>query len=169
MDGSGTPRKVRYDSITRHEDVRIMRGAPDLNDMAPITLATYQTLWAGEKGRGLLHRMANSFGFIIADECQAVPADTFQYVFASFNARFKLGMTGTLSRSDKKHVYLSDVIGPVTAQGRTAELKCHVVVHTLSDPQQIFAEDRQPPEHMYWTRLWTSAAQLPRPPPPPLF
>jgi superfamily II DNA or RNA helicase len=79
-------------------------GTGLFNINSPIVVANVQTL---NNKMGLV---LEEFGTIIIDECHHIPATTFKKVLDKSKARFKLGLTATLGRRDKKHVMIPDYL-----------------------------------------------------------
>jgi superfamily II DNA or RNA helicase len=53
----------------------------------------------------------NKFGMLIIDECHHVPADTFLNFVNNNASKYRAGVTGTIKRSDGKHILIYDVLG----------------------------------------------------------
>lgn len=79
-------------------------GSGKLNTSTPIVVSNIQTLVKHIK------ELKDTFGTIIIDECHHIPASTFQVISDKLSARYKLGLSGTLSRKDKKHMLIFDYI-----------------------------------------------------------
>lgn len=79
-------------------------------DLAPITVATVQTLvrMDGEK----LEDLGQKFGCVIVDEAHHVPASTFRTVLAHLPARYRFGLTATPERDDGLTRLLDLCVGP---------------------------------------------------------
>lgn len=54
--------------------------------------------------------LTKEFGLVIVDEVHHLPADQFAGFIDVSHAKYKMGMTGTLERKDKKHVLIFDYI-----------------------------------------------------------
>ena len=75
-------------------------------DITPIiVVANVQTL--GKK----MKEIQNMFGTLILDEMHHVSAPTFSKIIDKSNARYKIGLSGTLKRKDGKHVIFNDYFG----------------------------------------------------------
>lgn len=79
-------------------------GSGKLNSTTKIVVSNIQTLVKH------INEFKDSFGTIIIDECHHIPASTFQIILDKFSARYKIGLSGTLSRKDKKHMLIFDYI-----------------------------------------------------------
>ncbi|MFA5154343.1 MAG: DEAD/DEAH box helicase family protein, partial [Clostridia bacterium] len=53
----------------------------------------------------------DKFGMLIVDECHHTPADTFINFVNNNPAKYRVGVTGTIKRSDGKHILIYDVLG----------------------------------------------------------
>jgi superfamily II DNA or RNA helicase len=76
----------------------------------PIIVANIQTL---RKDVDRIHKM---FGLVILDEMHHIPATTFSDVLDKLWARYRIGLSGTIQRKDKKHVLFRDFFGNVIYQ-----------------------------------------------------
>ena len=84
----------------------------------PITIAMFQTLW---KKPDLLKSLWNTFGCVIVDEAQVVPADTFVRVLNTFAARYRYGVTATPERTDGLQDVMSYSIGEKIFERQTSD------------------------------------------------
>jgi len=80
-------------------------GSGKFNIDHPITISNVQTL--SRKITGL----ESTFGLVIVDECHHIPASSFKNIIDKSKARYKIGLSATLQRKDKKHIMLPDYIG----------------------------------------------------------
>lgn len=56
-------------------------------------------------------RLSKEFGCIILDEAHHVPATTFSSIIDGMHARYRIGLSGTIHRTDGKHVIFRDYFG----------------------------------------------------------
>jgi superfamily II DNA or RNA helicase len=56
--------------------------------------------------------ICKEFGTVIVDECHHVTASTFTSFLDGMYARYKIGLSGTMSRKDGKHILFKDFFGP---------------------------------------------------------
>lgn len=56
-------------------------------------------------------RICKEFGTVILDEMHHVPATTFANVVDAMYARYRIGLSGTLERTDGKHILFKDYFG----------------------------------------------------------
>ena len=59
----------------------------------------------------LLGKVSKEFGTVILDEAHHVPADTFSSLIDGLHARYRIALSGTMERKDKKHVVFKDYFG----------------------------------------------------------
>jgi superfamily II DNA or RNA helicase len=111
---------------------------------------------------GIIHSLAmkdyfpqfyEEFGLIIFDECHICSAPEFSKAFQKFNAKYFLGLSGTLSRSDRTENVFKFGIGPVfSGLDIVKNLEPHVYFVDTSfswNPAYQMPIDRQ---KMYLTR-----------------
>jgi len=79
-------------------------GSGKFNISTPIVVSNIQTLVKYVK------ELKDVFGTVIIDECHHIPASTFQIILDKLTAKYKIGLSGTLSRKDKKHMLIFDYI-----------------------------------------------------------
>lgn len=58
-----------------------------------------------------LPRICKEFGTVILDECHHISATTFTSLLDGMYARYKIGLSGTMSRKDGKHIMFKDFFG----------------------------------------------------------
>ena len=79
-------------------------GSGKFNIDSPIVVANIQTLVKK------ILKVQNEFGLIICDETHRLPSKTFNEVLDKLRARYKIGLTATLGRKDKKHIIIPNFI-----------------------------------------------------------
>ena len=84
-------------------------GQFDIEDHA-IVIGNVQTVTK------VLDRIQKEFGTVILDEAHHVPATTFSAIIDSIYARYRIALSGTMLRTDGKHVIFKDYFGPVLIQ-----------------------------------------------------
>jgi superfamily II DNA or RNA helicase len=77
---------------------------------SPIVIANVQSMTK------LSEELASAFGTIILDECHHVPATTFSAILAASKARYRIGLSGTMTRKDGRHVLFKDFFGEYKAK-----------------------------------------------------
>lgn len=106
----------------KHPVIGILKKWSDI-DKYDIVLSTWQ-IWNSNKAK--LRKYRNSFGLILIDEIHRCNADCPKNVISEFNAKYKGGVTATVERKDGRHFYMDFIIGPVTAEVNTEQMKCKV-------------------------------------------
>lgn len=59
----------------------------------------------------ILPQISKEFGTVIIDEAHHCPASTFTSFIDGMHARYKIGLSGTMSRKDGKHILFKDFFG----------------------------------------------------------
>ena len=77
-------------------------GSGQFNMDTPIVVGNVQTLTRK------VPDIRNSFGTLILDEMHHVSSPTFKKIIDKSNARYKIGLSGTIERKDGKHVLFRD-------------------------------------------------------------
>lgn len=84
-------------------------GKFDIEDHA-IVIGNVQTVTK------VLDRIQKEFGTVILDEAHHVPAATFSSIIDGIYARYRIALSGTMLRTDGKHVIFKDYFGPTLIQ-----------------------------------------------------
>jgi superfamily II DNA or RNA helicase len=87
----------------------------------PVTVATWQS-FISPGGRKAMKALRNAFGLVLADECHVFAAPSPASVINGFAAKQKRGVTATEKRKDRLDVALYDIVGQVTAEGKSDQL-----------------------------------------------
>ena len=77
-----------------------------------------------------LDKLQKEFGTIILDEAHHCPATTFSETVDTFYARYRIALSGTMTRKDGKHVMFQDYFGSVVyrpPQSNTINPVVHIV------------------------------------------
>lgn len=112
-------------------------GEIDYEDHA-IVVANVQTL--------VKHcdKLNKEFGTVILDEAHHCPASTFSKIIDTFHARYRIGLSGTMQRKDKKHVVFPDYFGSIVfkpPQSDTLTPKVHLINTNITlNPKLTWAE-----------------------------
>lgn len=80
-------------------------GKFDLEDHA-IVVGNIQTITKH------IGKISKEFGTVILDEAHHVPASTFASVIDGLYARYRIALSGTMQRTDGKHIIFKDYFGP---------------------------------------------------------
>jgi superfamily II DNA or RNA helicase len=121
-----------------------------------ICLLCWQTL-GSKNGPARIAKFRDSFGLNIYDECHKGGAYKYASVINRLNPMYRLGLTGTVERVDKKQKLVLDIVGPVIAKGQVKQVPCAVtVVHT----QQPVKYDLTEPLPWLHKRLYNNTDRL---------
>lgn len=108
----------------REQDIGILGAGK--KRIAPITIGMQQTLM--KQG----YRHAHQFGGLIADEVQRFAAPTFQKVIDIFPARYRIGVSASETRKDKKEFLIYDAFGEVADEIEKSQLIEEGKIHDVS-------------------------------------
>jgi hypothetical protein len=86
--------------------------------------------------KGVVQDMVANYGHLIVDECQHLPATSFELVARRAKARYVAGLSGTISRKDGHHSIIFMQCGPVrySANGRQQAALRPFTHHVLVRP-----------------------------------
>lgn len=60
-----------------------------------------------------IDKIQKEFGTVILDEAHHCPATTFASIVDSMHSRYRIGLSGTMIRKDKKHIVFNDYFGDI--------------------------------------------------------
>jgi superfamily II DNA or RNA helicase len=83
-----------------------------------VTIVTFQFLI---RNKDFMKTYRDFFGFIVVDECHVIGSDVFTTVVGKFNAKYRLGLSATPTRSDFMTELLFDVMGTSFVSGKSAD------------------------------------------------
>lgn len=115
-------------------------GSGEFCTDGPVVIGNVQTVTKHS------NELGSMFGTVIVDECHHTPALTFSNILANSKAKYKIGLTGTMERKDKRHIMFKDYFGPYVAkppQSHTLNPKVKIVqagvklLQGASYPQKI--------------------------------
>lgn len=92
-----------------------------------IVLSTYQK-FLSPQGKKFLGKIRDRFGFVGVDEADQSSATHYSRVVGRFNSLYRVGCTATHKRKDGKECIAFNVLGPVTAESKTDQMRCAVYV-----------------------------------------
>lgn len=85
-------------------------------DIAPVTVSTYASAYRhGE-------RFGDRFGLAVFDECHHLPGEAYAHCAEALIAPFRLGLSATPERADRRHELLDELIGPLVYRKAIPEL-----------------------------------------------
>jgi len=83
----------------------VMTGGKYTNKDAPICVGNFQTVTK------FMAETAGDFGLLIIDECHKCVASTFTDIIGTSKARYRVGLSATMNRTDGLHVMFKDYFG----------------------------------------------------------
>lgn len=89
---------------------RVGRIGGGVKRTAPVTVAMQQTL-----ARGIDPRWLRTFGTFVFDECDLASAPTYLAVTTPWPATYRVGVTATVKRHDRREYLVRDLFGEVVA------------------------------------------------------
>ena len=115
------------------------------HEVLPITISTYDS--------SAIHaeRLGPRFGLVIFDECHHLPSPQYSMIALCSIAPFRLGLSATVERADKKEELIYDLIGPKVYEGVIGDLEAktlapydvvHLEVDMSEDEQARWKEAR---------------------------
>lgn len=87
----------------------------------PVTVATWQS-FISPGGRKAMKMLKEQFGLVLCDEAHVFAAPAAASVVNGFSAKQKRGVTATPKRKDQLDIALYDILGQVTAEGKSDQL-----------------------------------------------
>lgn len=90
-----------------------------------VCLVTYQT-FNTKKGKRLLTKIRDMFTVCVIDEVHMTAATNFAICISKLNVRYKIGLSGTPSRKDKRYIIVRGLIGPVIYTAKVKQLRPNV-------------------------------------------
>jgi superfamily II DNA or RNA helicase len=93
-------------------DLTILGGKN--REVASVTITTFQFLI---KNLDFIKQHKDFFGLVVVDEAHVVGSDVFTIVVGEFNAKFRIGLSATPTRSDHMTPLLEDVMGTIRVDG----------------------------------------------------
>lgn len=91
-----------------------------------VAIVTWQKFHAGKGGAKALKRFRDGFGLTLVDEGHRFSSQFSSKVVGSFNTRYRIAVTATPNRKDKRDVVFKQIVGPVTAIGKTKQVPMRV-------------------------------------------
>ena len=115
-------------ALERKHGRKIIGIARNWDDVAKLDVAivTWQKFHAGKGGKKALKRFRNRFGLMLIDEGHRFSSQFSSKVISSFNTRYRIGVTATPERKDKRDVIFKQIVGNVVAKGRTKQVPMRV-------------------------------------------
>lgn len=110
-----------------------------------IMVMTYQQFITA-KGNKRLSRLMKEIGFVAVDEVHTAGADTFAKVLNKLYTRYKLGVSGTMERKDRKDKLVKAIMGPVTSKITVEQMIPTIFLH---DTKCTYSSQPRHPTFIY--------------------
>jgi len=91
-----------------------------------------------------IDRVAKEYGLVILDEAHHVPAITFAAIIDSMHSRYRIALSGTMNRTDGKHVLFKDYFGDTVYQPPQS--------HTLDPVIKLISTGIYLPPNLTWAK-----------------
>lgn len=91
-----------------------------------VCLLCWQT-FASKHSVERLEKYRDHWGLLVVDEAHRMGGLKFASTMNKLNPRHRLGLTGTVERTDAHEKVVMDILGPVVAEGRVKQVPCEVV------------------------------------------
>ena len=101
-------------------------GDYDNPERLDVALLCWQK-FASKYGPERLEQYRDAWGLVVCDEVHKAGAFKYAGVINNLSARYRLGLTGTLERTDGHEALVRDIVGPVVAEGRVDQVPCRVL------------------------------------------
>lgn len=106
-----------FDRVTDAFEIEVGILGGGYHEIRPITVTTYDSAYRH------IDRYGNRFGLLIFDEIHHLPAPSYSQIPELSLAPYRLGLTATYRRLDRKHQELPYLIGPIVYEKRIKDLK----------------------------------------------
>lgn len=111
---------------------------PEELDVCLLSWQKFSSKYGAER----IEKYKDAWGLVCVDEAHRLGGIVYASVVNKLNAKHRMGLTGTVERVDTKESILKDVIGPVTAEGKSRQVPCKVtaiftgakVKYTFNEP-----------------------------------
>lgn len=90
-----------------------------------VCLVTYQT-FNSDKGMRLLAKIRDLFTVCVIDEVHMGAATKFAICISRLNVEYRIGLSGTPNRKDKRFIIVSALVGPIIYKAKVKQLQPHV-------------------------------------------
>jgi len=95
-------------------------------DKYQIAFMPYQKFIKNEKSWGKLKEWRDKFGLVLVDEVHRSNAPQYSKVVASFNSKWRLGVSATVKIKSGMDIVSEYILGPIIAKGVAEQVPCQV-------------------------------------------
>ena len=142
---------ITFTSLTK-DKIKVNPTIDEMKDLS-VCICTYQQ-FTGKYGVNRVKEARKLFGLIIVDEVHKAGADKFFETINSFWAKYRLAVTATPERRDKKQFRNEHTFGPVLAEGGTEQLSCdYIFTDTNWEIPYKLSGDRA------WNNFWNKISK----------
>ena len=96
-----------HEVLSRFLGMEIGRWGGGYHETQPITVSTYESALRRVESKGDL------FGMIVFDECHHLPGEQYRFTALGSMAPFRLGLTATPERTDRREAHFDYLCGPI--------------------------------------------------------
>lgn len=112
----------------------IVKDWKDLDEW-DICIMPYQKFVSGKNAEEMLRKYKNRFGVVWVDEAHKGKAERYSVIISSWNARYRLGVSGTTELKGDYHLINDYTLGPVVIKGYAKQIPC--TVHTVETKTKV--------------------------------
>ena len=117
-------------------DLAVIKG--NNKQSKSVSIVTFQFLI---KNKEFIEDNKDKFGLIVVDECHVIGSDVFTKVVSKFNAKLRLGLSATPTRSDYMTPLLLDVMGTKIVNGDNENSLACTIINVLMEQGLYFIND----------------------------
>ena len=127
----------------------------------PVTVATVQSFKNNPAGRARLIALQNEFGLIVLDEAHELCTEEYHQPIMLMNPLCFMALSATPERTDRRHLLLYDMIGPVVAENMTEQMPPEVTfIETGEEAPAWLSQGRRNYSREYkWTMTLSHLAK----------
>lgn len=85
----------------------------------------------------------NAFGTVIVDECHKLSTEYFADVLPKFNAKYRIGLSATITRKDGSDIVLFSHLGPIRVKARTKIMPLKVYPKKYYAKRKLWGKDER--------------------------
>ncbi len=110
--------------------IKICKTYEDFRD-TDVCLTTFSKFMS-PSGKKLLRRISEMYSVLVVDECHYTPALETSRILASFNTRYRLGLSGTVERKNASEIQVAhDLLGEIIYSANVERLRPKIsLLHT---------------------------------------
>ena len=127
----------------------------------PVTVATVQSFKNNPAGRARLRALQDEFGLVVLDEAHELCTEEYHQPITLLNPLSFMALTATPERTDRRHLLLYDMIGPVVAENETDQMPPEVTFIETGEeaPAWLYQGRRNYSREYKWTMTLSHLAK----------